>query len=54
LLPGIGTSARAQHARLRALERQLRAAEARRAAAARDKERLLELLDGVVVAVRRW
>ncbi|OCL11486.1 CSE2-domain-containing protein [Glonium stellatum] len=51
-LPGIGTSERAQRARIAALERQLREVEAQRVEAVREKERLLERVAGRIGGVR--
>ena len=51
-LPGIGTSERAQRARMAVLERQLREIEEERARAVAEKERLLELVAGRIAGVR--
>ncbi len=53
VLPGIGTSERDQEERLKALEAELRVAEEERARAVREKEEVLERLDGVIRGVRR-
>ena len=51
-LPGIGTSERAQRARMAVLERQLREIEEERARAVAEKERLLERVAGRIAGVR--
>ncbi len=53
VLPGIGTSEREQEERLQVLEAELRVAEEERARAVREKEEVLERLDGVIRGVRR-
>ena len=51
-LPGIGTSERAQRARMAVLEKQLREIEEERARAVAEKERLLERVAGRIAGVR--
>lgn len=52
-LPGIGTSEREQKERMRELEAQLREVEVERLEAIKEKERLLAMVDEVIVKVRR-
>ncbi|KAF2101821.1 hypothetical protein NA57DRAFT_35516 [Rhizodiscina lignyota] len=53
VLPGVGSSSAAQEARMRALDADLRAAETERQEAVKEKERLLRMVDGVIVGIRR-
>ena len=53
VLPGVGSSSAAQEARMRQLDKELRDVEVERVEAVKEKERLLGMLDEVIVGVRR-
>ncbi|KAI9718561.1 MAG: hypothetical protein M1812_004012 [Candelaria pacifica] len=53
VLPGISTSEKEQEARLKVLEKELGEAEIERKRAVEEKEKVLERLDEVIMAVKR-
>lgn len=53
VLPGVGSSSAAQEARMKTLDAELRAVEAERVEAVKEKEKLLSMVDEVIVGIRR-
>jgi mediator of RNA polymerase II transcription subunit 21 len=53
MLPGVGSSSAAQEDRMRTLDAELRAVEVERLEAVKERDRLLERIDQVILGVKR-